>query len=89
MNAGLDLVRSGQLLYTNDVGSDACGIGGVAAKDGKPNAEVVQKATLALRSLEHRGGVCGSAGDGAGLTLQIPQAFFREEAKRLGFPDAR
>ena len=50
MNAGLDLVRSGQLLYTNDVGSDACGIGGVAAKDGKPNAEVVQKAMLALRS---------------------------------------
>ncbi|QEL17090.1 glutamate synthase-related protein [Limnoglobus roseus] len=88
MNAGLELVRAGQLLYTDEIGRDACGIGGVAAKDGKPNAEVVQKALHALKALEHRGGVCGAAGDGAGLTLQIPQAFFREEAKKLGFADA-
>jgi len=81
---GLALVRSGELLYTDDVGHDACGIGGVAAKDGKPNPEVVQKSLQALKALEHRGGVCGDAGDGAGLTCQIPQAFFHEEAKRLG-----
>jgi glutamate synthase (ferredoxin) len=89
MNAGLELVRSGQLLYTNEVGSDACGIGGVAAKDGKPSAEVLQRAMLALRAMEHRGGVCGTAGDGAGITLQIPQQFFRDEAKRLGFEGSR
>jgi glutamate synthase domain-containing protein 2/glutamate synthase domain-containing protein 1/glutamate synthase domain-containing protein 3 len=33
--------------------------------------------------MEHRGGVCGDAGDGAGITTTIPQAFFHEEAKRL------
>ena len=89
MNEGLALVRSGQLLYTDDVGKDACGIGGVAAKDGKPTAEVVRKALTALKALEHRGGVCGDAGDGAGLTCQIPQAFFKEEAKRLRFDQAK
>src|SRR3954470_15496355 len=89
MNEGLALVRSGQLLYTDDVGKDACGIGGVAAQDGKPPPEVIRKALTALKALEHRGGVCGDAGDGAGLTCQIPQAFFREEAKRLKFDQAK
>jgi glutamate synthase (ferredoxin) len=89
MNDGLALVRSGQLLYRDDVGSDACGIGGVAARDGKASVEVVRKALLALKNVEHRGGICGAAGDGAGLTCQIPQSFFKEEAKRLRFDQAR
>src|SRR5262245_46808338 len=89
MNEGLALVRSGQLLYTDDVGKDACGIGGVAAKDGKATVEVVRKALIALKALEHRGGVCGDAGDGAGLTCQIPQAFFKEEARRLRLDQAK
>src|SRR5262245_30916306 len=89
MDAGLALIRSGQLLYTDDVGRDACGIGGVTSKDGKPTAEVVRKALTALKALEHRGGICGDAGDGAGLTCQIPQSFFKEEAKRLKFDQAR
>src|SRR5829696_3596615 len=89
MNQGLELIRSGQLLYTDDVGKDACGIGGVAAKDGKPSAEVVRKALTALRALEHRGGICGDAGDGAGLSCQIPQAFFREQAQMLKLDGAR
>ena len=77
MQDGPSLVRSGQLLYTNDVGSDACGIGGVASKDGKPSAEVVKRSLTALVAMEHRGGVCGKSGDGAGITLQLPQAYFR------------
>ena len=90
MNAtGLERVRSGNLLYTDEVGHDACGIGGVAARDGKPSVEVLRKAVLALRAMEHRGGVCGDAGDGAGLLTAIPQAFFREEVKRLRFDGAR
>ena len=89
MHDGLALIRSGELLYQDDVGRDACGIGGVAAKDGKPSHEVVKKAVLALKNLEHRGGICGDSGDGAGLTCQIPQAFFKEEAKRLKFDQAR
>lgn len=89
MNDGLARVRSGELLYTDDVGKDACGIGAVAAKDGKPAAEVVRKAVLALKALEHRGGVCADTGDGAGLTCQVPQNFFKEEAKRLNFDQAK
>lgn len=90
MNAtGLERVRSGALLYTDEVGHDACGIGGVAARDGKPSAEVMRKTVLALKAMEHRGGVCGDAGDGAGVLAAIPQAFFREEAKRLRFDGAR
>ncbi len=90
MNAtGLERVRSGNLLYTDEVGHDACGIGGVAARDGKPSAELLRRAVGALKAMEHRGGVCGDAGDGAGLLLATPQAFFKEEAKRLRFERAR
>ncbi|HEY2911499.1 MAG TPA: hypothetical protein VGI99_14705, partial [Gemmataceae bacterium] len=86
---GLARVRSGELLYTDEVGRDACGIGGVAARDGKPTNEVLKKAITALRCMEHRGGVCGDAGDGAGLTCALPQAYFKEEAKKLRLEGAR
>lgn len=82
---GVREIRTGKYLYTDDIGSDACGIGGVAAADGKPSREVVEKTMLALKNLEHRGGVCADAGDGAGITLQLPLRFFVAEAKRL-FP---
>ncbi|MGL4553399.1 MAG: glutamate synthase-related protein [Gemmataceae bacterium] len=86
---GRTIVRSRNLLYTDDVGRDACGIGGIAAREGKASHELVKKAVLALCNMEHRGGVCGLAGDGAGLTFQMPQAFFKEQAKKLGFDGAR
>ncbi|MGL6074374.1 MAG: glutamate synthase-related protein [Fimbriiglobus sp.] len=86
---GLSLAASGELLYTDVVGKDACGIGGVAAKDGKPSTEVLQKTLMALGLLEHRGGVCGDAGDGAGISSQIPQGFFREKALEQNLPGAR
>ena len=85
MTDGWSLVRAGELLYSDTVGKDACGIGGVAAAGGVPSFEVTRKAVNALVAMEHRGGVCGDLGDGAGLTCQLPQAFFREQAKRLGF----
>src|SRR5690348_14870488 len=86
---GRALVESGALLYSDVVGKDACGIGGVAARDGKPSAEVLRKALTALKALEHRGGICGDAGDGAGLTCQLPRAFFREQAQKLKLDGAR
>ena len=49
VTGGLERVRSGELLYTDEVGHDACGIGGVAARDGKPSAEVLRKALTALK----------------------------------------
>src|SRR5947208_8555571 len=80
---GRSVLRSRNLLYQDEVGSDACGIGGVAAREGKPSHEVVKKALLALCNMEHRGGICGQSGDGAGVTFSLPHAFFREEVKRL------
>jgi len=80
---GSALVRTRQLLYQDSVGRDACGIGGIASRDGKPAVEVVRKALLGLKNMEHRGGVCGDSGDGAGLSCVIPQDFFKEEARRL------
>ena len=83
------MVRTQNLLYSDDVGRDACGIGGIAAKEGKPSHEVVKRAVLALGNMEHRGGVCGQSGDGAGLAFQMPVGFFKEQARRLGFDGAR
>ena len=85
MNAlgGLERVRSGKLLYTDEIGHDACGIGGIAARDGTPSHEILQRSVSALICMEHRGGVCGEAGDGAGITTTIPHAFLKEEVKRL------
>ncbi len=85
MTDGWSLVRAGELLYSDAVGKDACGIGGVAAAGGVPSFEVTRKAVNALVAMEHRGGVCGDLGDGAGLTCQLPQTFFREQAARRGF----
>lgn len=88
-HTGLHRLRLGNLLYTDEVGHDACGIGGIAARDGQPHPEVMKKAIVALRAMEHRGGVCGEAGDGAGLLTTLPQPFFREEAKRLRLEGAQ
>ena len=48
---GRVFLRSRNLLYQDDVGRDACGIGGVAAREGRPSHEVVRKALLALDNL--------------------------------------
>jgi glutamate synthase domain-containing protein 2/glutamate synthase domain-containing protein 1/glutamate synthase domain-containing protein 3 len=86
---GRTIVRARNLLYQDEVGRDACGIGGVASREGKASHEVLSKTLLALKNVEHRGGICGHSGDGAGLSCQLPQAFFKEEAKRLRLDGSR
>src|SRR6201995_2248359 len=58
---------------------DACGIALVAKLFGEPSHAVVEKALDALENLEHRGaeGADPNTGDGAGVLLQIPDAFMR------------
>ncbi len=65
---------------------DACGVGFIAAIDGKPRREVVEKAIEALCNVWHRGAVDadGRTGDGAGLHLDIPGHFFDDEIRRTG-----
>jgi glutamate synthase (NADPH/NADH) large chain len=64
---------------------DACGVGLVAALDGKPSRAVVSAGIAALKAVWHRGAVDadGKTGDGAGIHIEISPEFF-EEAVRLG-----
>jgi glutamate synthase (NADPH/NADH) large chain len=65
---------------------DACGVGFVAHMRGRKSHEIVQQGLQILKNLDHRGAVGADAlmGDGAGILLQIPDAFFREEMARQG-----
>jgi glutamate synthase domain-containing protein 2/glutamate synthase domain-containing protein 1/glutamate synthase domain-containing protein 3 len=62
-------------------------VGFVLNLDGRPEHRIVEKGIEVLVNLLHRGatGADAQTGDGAGLLIQVPDAFFREEAKRLGF----
>ncbi|RYJ26923.1 glutamate synthase large chain [Streptomyces sp. L-9-10] len=61
---------------------DACGVGFVATLTGVASHALVEQALTVLRNLEHRGatGSEPDSGDGAGILLQIPDAFLREVA---------
>ncbi|OEV09392.1 glutamate synthase [Streptomyces nanshensis] len=61
---------------------DACGVGFVATLSGEPSHALVEQGLTVLRNLEHRGatGADPETGDGAGLLLQVPDAFLRETA---------
>ncbi len=54
----------------------------VARLDNVARHDVVSEGLLALENLEHRGaaGADASTGDGAGILIQMPDLFFREEA---------
>lgn len=62
---------------------DACGIGFIAQLGGPASHAIVERGLGALTRLEHRGGVDadGRSGDGAGLLVQLPRAFFRKVAR--------
>jgi glutamate synthase (NADPH/NADH) large chain len=73
-------------LYSPEQEHDACGVGFVAALDGKPRREVVARAIDALKAVYHRGAVDadGKTGDGCGVHLQVPQEFFRAAVEQIG-----
>ncbi|MEI6210503.1 MAG: glutamate synthase large subunit [bacterium] len=70
-----------QGLYDPGFEHDACGVGFLANIDGRSTHEIVTKGVEVLQNLLHRGAVGGDqiTGDGAGLLIQIPDAFFRAE----------
>ena len=76
-----------QGLYDPRNEHDACGIGFIANIKGKKSHDIVDQGLQLLINLTHRGAVGADpkAGDGAGILLQIPDAFYREECAALGF----
>ncbi|MGY4372400.1 glutamate synthase (NADPH/NADH) large chain [Bradyrhizobium sp. i1.3.6] len=74
-------------LYDPSLEKDSCGVGFIANIKGKKSHEIVADALSILCNLEHRGAVGADprAGDGAGILVQIPHAFFIRKAKELGF----
>jgi glutamate synthase (NADPH/NADH) large chain len=71
-----------QGLYRAQHEKDACGVGLVAHLSGEPTHRIVEQALEVLTNLDHRGasGAEPDSGDGAGILVQIPDAFLRAVA---------
>jgi glutamate synthase (NADPH/NADH) large chain len=68
-----------QGLYDPRDEHDACGVAFVATLRGQAGHDIVDHALTALRNLDHRGAVGADpgVGDGAGILVQVPDAFLR------------
>jgi glutamate synthase (ferredoxin) len=75
-----------QGLYDPQFEHDACGVGFVVNIKGRKSHEIVQQALTILVNLDHRGAVgCEpNTGDGAGILMQMPDAFLRKVCTPLG-----
>src|SRR5687768_15131852 len=73
-------------MYRPEFEGDACGVGLVAATDGKPSRRVVSAAIDALKAVWHRGAVDadGKTGDGAGIHVDLPVRFFDDAIEHSG-----
>src|SRR5258708_3399934 len=79
-----------QGLYDPAFEHDACGVAFVADIHGRRSHDVVHKGLSALRRMDHRGarGAEPNTGDGAGIMIQIPDAFLREVSGIANLPAA-
>ena len=75
-----------QGLYDSRHEHDACGVGFVAHIKGRQSHDMVRQGLQILENLTHRGAVGADplAGDGAGILLQIPDAFLQAQCAVLG-----
>jgi glutamate synthase (NADPH) large chain len=75
-----------QGLYDPANEHDACGVGFIAHIKGQKSHAVIRQGLRILENLTHRGAVGADplAGDGAGILLQIPDRFLREDCARKG-----
>src|SRR5215510_10350570 len=66
-------------LYDPRFEHDACGVSFVVDIKGRPSRAIVDTALGALCNLDHRGaqGAEPNTGDGAGILIQVPDAFLR------------
>jgi glutamate synthase (NADPH/NADH) large chain len=73
-------------LYDPRFEHDACGVGLVANISGKKSHDILDKGLEILVNLAHRG-ACGCdplTGDGAGMLLQMPHQFLKQECANVG-----
>ncbi len=75
-----------QGLYDPANEHDACGIGFVAHIKGNKSHAIIEQGLLILKNIDHRGAVGADKlmGDGAGILIQIPDQYYREEMARQG-----
>ncbi|MFZ6646046.1 glutamate synthase-related protein [Undibacterium sp. TJN25] len=75
-----------QGLYDPANEHDACGVGFVAHIKGKKSHAIIEQGLLILKNLDHRGAVGADKlmGDGAGVLIQIPDQYYREEMSKQG-----
>ena len=75
-----------QGLYDPSNEHDACGVGFIAHVKGQKSHSIVDQGLLILKNLDHRGAVGADPlmGDGAGILIQIPDQYYREEMAKQG-----
>ncbi len=73
-------------LYSCSNEHDSCGVGFVVHIKGNRSHELIENALLILRNLNHRGAVGADTlfGDGAGILIQVPDAYYRQELLEQG-----
>lgn len=71
--------------YSFDDERSNCGVGVLMNLDGTADHDIVEDGFTVLENLDHRGarGAEEDTGDGAGMLLQVPQAFFESEVPGL------
>ena len=78
------LAHDKKIMYLPEFEHAACGMGFIAQVDGHASHEIVEKALTMLQRMNHRGGTGAEpdTGDGAGILMAMPDAFFRDEMHR-------
>lgn len=74
-------------LYDPRFERDNCGIGAIVNVNAERSHEIVLQGRQILINLLHRGATGGDecTGDGAGILIEIPDAYFRDLATDMGF----
>ena len=71
-------------LFDKNAFHDACGIGFIVTRSGRPEKRILPLALKALKKLAHRGAKSydGKSGDGAGILVDLPKRFFNSILKK-------
>lgn len=74
-------------LYSSAFEHAACGMGFITQIDGHASHELVERALIMLERMNHRGGTGSEpeTGDGAGILMSLPDAFFQAYAQTADF----